>query len=191
MIKNILQDQIDSKTQKLRPEILLHPNIPKPLHGMNPRSILGQEWWDKQRRAAYAKEDFHCWACGVHKTDAKYHQWLEGHECYKFNYSAGTAVMIEIVALCHSCHNFIHRGKLAMDLRAGRISQEKHDEILEHGTQILHQLCKVDEHPYIVCDGGTPAKWGDWRLILEGKEYRSKFENFDEWKQFYSRKGGK
>ena len=37
-----------------RPELLLQNSTVKPLHGVVPREILGKEWWDKTRRAAYA-----------------------------------------------------------------------------------------------------------------------------------------
>lgn len=167
----------------MRPEILLHPNIPKPLHGMNPRSILGQEWWDQQRQIAYAKENFHCMACGVHKSKAKYHHWLEAHECYQFDYPAGIAIMIEIVALCHSCHNFIHSGKMRMDLRAGKISLGKYSDIIAHGEKVLETIANR-KNPFILNDQGY-AEWEKWRLILEGKEYHSQFKNFDSWKQHY------
>src|SRR3990167_9396936 len=84
------------------PAILLHPNIPKPMHGVNPRTIMGQEWWDEQRQRAYEENNFCCWACGVHKSQAAYHKWLEAHECYEIDYIAGRMYMRIIVALCHS-----------------------------------------------------------------------------------------
>ena len=176
----------------MRPEILLHPNIPKPLHGMNPRTILGQEWWDQQRQIAYMQYDYHCWACDIHKSQAKYHHWLEAHECYEFDYVAGTARLIEIVALCHSCHNFIHSGKLRMDLRAGKISEAKFCDIVEHGKRIVieHGLDLVLQNPFIVKqqDAAIPVKWSDWRLILEGKEYCSQFADFTAWQKHYTGK---
>lgn len=170
--------------KRMRPVILLHPNIPKPLHGMNPRSILGKGWWDEQRQIAYAKENYHCMACGIHKKDAKYHKWLEAHECYEFDYPLGIARMIEIVALCHSCHNFIHSGKLIMDLQSGRITESKFHDIMGHGERIIMTV-RSKPNPYIVNDGDI-ADWNVWRLIIEGKEYHSKFKSFAEWREHYS-----
>lgn len=81
------------------PGILLQPNIPKPLHGLNPRSVLGKDWWDWQRHEAYKKFGFRCWACGVHQWRAEYHRWLEGHESYRIDYGRGRAEMIEVQAI--------------------------------------------------------------------------------------------
>ena len=92
----------------LSPELLTHPNIPKPLHGITPRDILGKAWWDQQRQIAYRERHYHCWACGVHKSQAAYYQWLEGHESYDIDYVHGIVTLREIVALCHACHSFIH-----------------------------------------------------------------------------------
>src|SRR6185295_5669264 len=61
----------------LKPEILCHPHIPKPLHGVAPREIMGDDWWNSERQLVYASTDYHCAACGIHKSQAKKHEWLE------------------------------------------------------------------------------------------------------------------
>ncbi len=186
----------------VRPEVLTHPNIPKPLHGLAPRSLKGQAWWDGTRQKAYASTGFRCVACGVHKSEAKKHKWLEAHEFWNINYSTGICEVESIVPLCHYCHNFIHSGRLSMleDVPDGK-SREEIKEILEHGFTILkkHDLkaffgtldvanyfgaktfnvkaAKINSNPNI--------GWSDWKLILEGKEYRSKFADMEEWAEFY------
>ena len=160
----------------------MHPNIPKPLHGTVPRQILGEDWWNEQRQIAYAKNDYRCWACGVHKSKAKYHNWLEAHEMYDINYVVGTIEFIEIVALCHSCHNYIHSGRMAMLVDEGKMSHEKYKDILKHGDNILKKANL--ETPS--CNGPI-AEWGKWRLVLNGKKHKGKFKTFDEWRNHYTR----
>ena len=46
--------------EQRQPEILLQPNIVNPLHGVNPRLIMGKGWWDRKRYEAYEKYDHHC-----------------------------------------------------------------------------------------------------------------------------------
>ena len=192
-----------------RPEILAHPNIPKPLHGMNPRTLLGREWWDKHRQEAYAKYDYHCWACGVAKRDAKYHQWLEGHEYYDFNYDTGELKLKEIVALCHSCHNFIHSGRLWIMFQKGEIPREKIEDILAYGFAVLKPtgikpffgtiliselLAGTDEaiemrNAYRQgsgYDNGDDLEWNEWHLNINGVKYYSQFKNEVEWYMHYN-----
>tara|TARA_R100001244_G_scaffold68988_1_gene56489 strand:- start:5275 stop:5847 length:573 start_codon:yes stop_codon:yes gene_type:complete len=187
---------------KLKPELLQHPNIPKMLHGLAPRVIKGQAWWDQTRQEAYSSTNYHCLACGVHKTDAKYHQWLEAHEDYTINYKAGTMEVKEIIPLCHSCHNFIHSGRLYVTNQ--KTNPDKIFDILRHGLKILEDndlpgfegtiematKLKIEHNCKSIDDGiksnDDLAKWSDWRLILDGQEYYSKFKDFDEWQEYYS-----
>jgi hypothetical protein len=163
---------------------------------------LGQEWWYEKRKEACAMYDYTCWACGVHENDVK---WLEGHECYDIDYAVGSAELKEIVALCHACHNFIHSGRMWMMVTNGTMDKEKMVDIMQHGFKVLNDN-NLKPHPHsaevwrrmtaevISCSQEheitSAAEWGDWHLIIDGKKYYSKFENLNEWHQFY-RKGTK
>lgn len=188
-----------------RPDLLSLPNLPKPLHGIAPRTIKGQAWWNKIREEAYQSTDYHCLACGVSKEEAKGHKWLEAHEVWETDYKKGITKVIDIVPLCHYCHNFIHSGRLSKILGQEK-SEKEVKEILEHGFKILShnklqcfpgtlelaenigaKTYKVTayEHPK------TKVKWENWKLIFEGKEYKSQFKDINEWEIFYEDKNNK
>lgn len=169
-----------------RPEILLHPNIPKPLHGLTPRGILGAKWWNKTRQKAYQSTNFHCQACGVAKHESRGPGWLEGHEMYDVDNLLGTAAYIETVPLCAFCHNYIHSGRLLMLLEEGQITQQRYIEVIQHGDDALRQagLGQAKQQVY----DGPMADWADWRLLLNGKEYKPKFGSLREWQEAFGRK---
>jgi hypothetical protein len=166
----------------LKPYLLLHPPIPKPLHGVNPRSVKGKKWWDEKRFAAQAKNNFHCWSCGVHKSEAMFHKWLEGHESYFVNWETGEMELEEIVSLCHACHNYIHSGLLKVKLRKGEVDEQKYNFIIEHGNNIVRPLPDW-KFPEKIC-----SDWSSWHLKIEGEKFYSKFKNESEWEEYYSRR---
>ena len=161
-----------------RPELLLCANTVKPMHGVVPRLILGQAWWDETRKAAYASTGNRCAACGVFRIMARDRQWLEGHEVYQTDYVAGRQVYIETVPLCHFCHNFIHNSRLRMLVQTGEIQKVKFDAIMVHGKTVLKAAGMRKRRPKPV---KNIASWGDWRLVLFGKEYPPKYKNYTEW----------
>lgn len=173
-----------------RPEILLCPNVPKPLHRMPPRVIYGDSWWNKTRQAAYRSTNFHCLACGVSKFEAHYHKWLEGHELYEIDYEAGLMTYIETVPLCHFCHNFIHDGRMLAQLRKKEIHHHKYAAILRHGDAVLakaglQKMSQADrEKEFTMLQSrGLIADWKKWRLVLDGRKYAPKYKSFEEWKK--------
>ncbi|GEM45050.1 hypothetical protein [Deinococcus cellulosilyticus] len=198
-----------------RPELLTHPNIPKPLHGLAPREILGREWWDEQRREAYAKHHHHCWACGIHKREARYHRWLEAHESYTIDYTAGSMEMTEIVALCHTCHNFIHTGRMTALWQRGLFDTRKALYILQRGFKIVKGaglspfyvgaelyalILEKQRHPLAEeafrraeelkqqfdAQTGIVAPWEVWHLKLLGETHPTRFRNEQEWAAHYA-----
>ena len=185
----------------LKPEILCHPHIPKPLHGVNPREIKGQNWWDEARQKAYKSTDYHCVACGVAKSEAKKHKWLEAHEFWNIDYNTGICEVKSIEPLCHYCHNFIHSGRLSMIVGKEKSKQEVID-ILEHGFKVLAEndlkafYFTVDFAKRIgaktfgvekyIPNVNQKLKWADFKLIFEGNEYFSKFKSQSEWQSFYN-----
>lgn len=167
---------------KIRPELLLMPNVPKPLHGLAPRTVLGPVWWERIRLAAYRSVGFRCAACGIHKSEAEEHRWLEAHEVYDIDYPRGTAVYVETVPLCHYCHNFIHDGRLLVLARTGQISREKYDAVMEHGRRVLRKagLRKKPVRPKRI------ARWNLWRLVVNGVEYPGRFKDAEDWRRAYA-----
>jgi hypothetical protein len=163
-----------------RPALLLHPNVPKPLHGMSPRELLGTVWWDKARQEAYERANYCCQACGTPKTEAEYHKWLEAHETYVYDYKTGTATVSEIVALCHMCHNYIHSGRLKQLLQADKITTAKYWHIILHGDKLLKDAGLIKPEPTTV-----NAAWNKWKIIIDGREFPTKWKSFDHWKNHY------
>ncbi len=165
----------------IRPEILLHPQIPKPLHGIAPRVIKGQAWWDVVRREAYASTDYHCAACGVPKHEALFHHWLEAHELYSYDWEKGWLEMEQIVPLCHACHNYIHKGRMIHMLGRGEMNRAKFNIIIAHGDRILDQVDPVVK----VASLPPPmiAKWENWRMVVDGVEYGPSTPNYEAWER--------
>ena len=161
----------------MRPEVLLHPNVPKPLHGVAPRVILGRAWWDATRQAAYESTDFHCVACGVHKTCAAFYPWLEGHELYEIDYRRGRMTYVETVPLCHACHSFIHCGRLKALFDKGEVTKVKFSAVMVHGQRVLREAGIKPRQD----DEVKMAAWSKWRLVLNGESYPPKFKSYKEW----------
>ena len=166
------------------PSLLLLPNVPQPMHKVNPRSVLGTTWWDKERKAAYASTNFHCEACGINKSQVKH---LEGHEVYATDYSLGTLTYIKTTPLCPTCHKYIHDGRLLMMMRSGEISQQHYAMVMAHGDAVLAAagLSKKsrdhrDDEIMLGLSSGRMARWEEWRLIIDTRPYETLVLN--QWK---------
>jgi hypothetical protein len=129
-----------------RPELLTSPLLPQSLYRLSPRTIFGgDKWWNEQRKLAYEKTNFLCSVCGTHKDDRQcacgkhfaYKKYLEAHEIYSIDYDNFVVELVEVAALCHSCHNFIHSGRLVKDFADGINSRSYTSNVLEHGIEIL------------------------------------------------------
>lgn len=171
-----------------KPELLILPNIPRPLHGVNPRTVLGQSWWNKERSQAYRSTNYHCEACGVHKEKQAGRKVLEGHEVYLTDYQEGTCTYIYTAPLCPPCHQYIHDGRLLWLVQTGQITHQRYATIIRRGDQILVEagltrpdLRTRDRYILKLKEEGRLAKWHEWRLIVNGVEYPTPYRTEEEY----------
>ena len=92
----------------LRPLIAM-PNIPKPLHGVAPRTLLGASTWNHMRKKAYALANDTCEICGNKPENLRQRH---GHEVYEIDYRKGIARFVRVFCVCSLDHlGCIHTGR--------------------------------------------------------------------------------
>ncbi len=159
-----------------RPKILLDPPVPVPLSGTAPRVVLGQKWWDKERRAAFVSTGFRCIVC------EEFHLGLEGHERYEIDWLLGRATYLETVPLCSFCHAFIHPGFLQSRVQRFEITRQEMEDILERGREILRKA-GLERPDDAVHKSYSSVAWSDWRLVVAGKEYEPIYASLAEFRE--------
>ena len=128
-----------------KPEVLTQTILPFALHGINPRTIMGQYKWNKIKKEAQSIANHHCQACGRYVEHIP-GDWLECHEEYNIDMKNHVFSIKNFICLCKECHNYIHQGRLRMLLLDGTIDEEYYNKIISHGESILkeHGLSKKD-----------------------------------------------
>lgn len=154
------------KIKPTNPRILLDSGPPRALYKVNPRLILGKEWWDQARRKAYHDYCNCCAACGISNVK------LEAHEMYKIDNKKGKVTIKDIVPLCSDCHSFVHQDLHRALLKKRELTTDDVVRILKHGRKVLAnaKLRYWKQDP----NKGDIAH-NDWRLVLLGKEYKPVF----------------
>ena len=201
----------------LRPLIAM-PNVPKPLHGVAPRTVLGTTTWNKMRRECYEKANDTCEICGECPEDKRKRQ---AHEVYVVNYSTGESVFIGCVCLCQQCHlACIHNGRAITLYSKGNqlitadyllegaekaftivssYNKERGADVRLYSTWIEYlkhdelrepmlKLIKKTGVKFYSEDPKKLAKWKDWKLLLDGEEYPTPYANEKEWEKAMEKK---
>jgi 5-methylcytosine-specific restriction endonuclease McrA len=121
--------QAANKPPRLTMEI-----IPTSLHGQNPRTHFGREWWDATRRAAYAAAGYRCEICGGRGPRHP----VELHERYSYDEHAHPPVqrITGLIVLCPACHAVKHM------YRTGAVAAENNNRAVLDGA--LRHLREVN-----------------------------------------------
>lgn len=197
--------------EDLRPLIAM-PNIPRPLHGVNPRTLLGASTWNHMRKLCYAQANDTCEICGYKPENLRHRH---GHEVYEIDYAHGTAKFVKVFCLCSLCHlACIHTGR-ALTLWKKKNPLYPTEFLLkgaEHAFKIIHDYnvehsdadlraystfldyLKHDElkgtmeeliRKYDIkfyTEVEDMAEWGDWKLIIGNREYPTPYASKEEWR---------
>lgn len=196
----------------LRPLVAM-PNIPKPLHGVNPRTLLGNATWNRLRKACYFNAHDTCEICGAQPENLRHRH---GHEVYEIDYAHGTAKFVRVFCVCSLCHlACIHTGRAITLWKQNNplYPTEFLLEGAEHAFKIIHDYNednpKADLRAYATFleylkhdelrepmekliekynikfykEVEGMVDWGDWKLLIGTDEYPTPYKNEKDWKE--------
>lgn len=83
----------------------------------NLRSILSPAQWDYIRKDAYARANGRCMICGAPSKR------LEAHERWEYDEKNAVQKLVDVIAVCRSCHEVIHIGRTQLSGGEERASE--------------------------------------------------------------------
>lgn len=188
------------------------PNIVKPLHMQAPRVFMGATKWEKVRKRCYFDADYKCEICGYEsreKADLNAHEIYETD----YIKGTSTFIRpVCLCRTCHLLFIHSGRAKTACKHGEPGYSPERLLYGAEHGFKLISEWNKTHEEKIKVFEammdyfnlneisdefrrlvdkykiefyGPTSAiaDWGDWRLIYDGKEYKTPYKDINEWEE--------
>lgn len=191
--------------------LLTMPNVPKPLHGLPPRVIMGKSTWDHVRKRCYFEAGYKCEICGCEPPKGQLH----AHELYSYDWKAGTGKFERCIAICKQDHDFIHSGRLITMLKNNNILYPKEYVlgVVEKGFKLVYEYNTThrnkkplrvystflnylevpsihDEMEKLIDkyeiqfyeDPDEQAEWGDWKLLIGDVAHPTPYANYWEWK---------
>lgn len=190
--------------------LITMPNVPRPLHGLPPRKIMGDAMWTRVRKRCYFDAGYKCEICGVDPPKGQLH----AHELYSYDYKEGTGKFERCIAICKQDHDFIHSGRLITMYKNKNVLYPKSYvlDVVEKGFKLIYEYnethknrkplrayatfleyLKVPElamemseliSKYKIEFYSEPkhvAKWADWKLLFGNKEYPTPYATQSDW----------
>lgn len=188
--------------------LLTMPNIPRPLHGCPPRKFMGQSTWDRVRKRCYFDAGYKCEICGEEFVKPKYaaHElytidYKEGTStferciaidscCHDFIHSGRLITMYKnknplypkkyVLKTVEKGFKLIHKynkehPEAPLRAYATFLEYLKTDLAFDIGKLIDKYGIEFYAEPKHI------AKWENWRLIWNGKEYPTPYKSQSEW----------
>ena len=121
------------------------PNIPKPTHGLAPRTLLGNKVWNSMRRTCYKQAEDTCEICGAHPEDLRKRH---AHEVYSIDWEKGEVRFVRAFCVCALDHlGCIHTGRAITLYKQGNPMYPKEFllEGAEHAFKIIAEY--NEDHP--------------------------------------------
>ena len=120
--------------------IITMPNVPAPLHGVAPRTILGNSTWTHMRKKCYFDADYKSQISGIDLDGSTSDLKCNAHELYSYDYIRGKAYFERAVCISPVEHNFIHSGRmLTMYKKKNPLMPKSYLlKIVENGFKIIH-----------------------------------------------------
>ena len=168
----------------IKPEILLQ-ELPKPLHTITPRFILGGKEWRKLKNIAAAQNNFCCWGCGVNINETQTFKRLEGAPVFVVEEKYKIVYHRDVAALCYKCNSFLNISKVKSMEAQGLYEKGFSEEIVLHGSALVNVLEKIENINVM----NSQNDFANWCYNFNGVEYFSRFNDVCEYNTFFKPKG--